>query len=42
MVAKKDSTVDLLLVMSDKVTVKFQVANDGYETLEGRWCNICK
>jgi hypothetical protein len=42
MVAKKDLTVDLLLVMSDKVTVKFKVAGDKYETEKGRWCNICK
>jgi hypothetical protein len=42
MAAKKDLTVDLLLVMSDKVTVKFKVADDNYETVEGRWCIICK
>lgn len=41
-VAKKESTVDLLLVMSDRVTVKFKVAGDTYETEKGRWCNICK
>ena len=28
LVAKKDLTADLLLVMSDKVTVKFKVAGD--------------
>jgi hypothetical protein len=39
---KKDLTIDLLLVMSDKVTVKFKVAEDMYETEKGRWCNVCK
>ncbi|KAF8190134.1 hypothetical protein BJ912DRAFT_1022250 [Pholiota molesta] len=39
---KKDSTLDLLTIMTDKVTVNFKVARDKYETETGRWCNICK
>jgi hypothetical protein len=42
MAAKKDLTIDLLLVMSDRVTVKFKVAGNKYETEKGRWCIICK
>ena len=38
---KKDSMPDLL-IMSDKVTVKFKVGDDKYETEIGRWCNVCK
>jgi hypothetical protein len=40
--AKKDLTVDLLLVMSDRIAVKFKVTGDKYETEKGRWCIICK
>jgi len=32
---KKDSTLDLLTIMSDKVTVQFKVANDRYQTDAG-------
>jgi hypothetical protein len=39
---KKDSTLDLLTMMSDKVTVKFKVGPDKYETDTGRWCYTCK
>jgi hypothetical protein len=39
---KKDSTLDLLTIMSDKVTVKFKIKADEYETEVGRWCNTCK
>lgn len=34
---KKDSTADLLLIMTDRVKVKFK-NKDQYETLTGRWC----
>jgi hypothetical protein len=39
---KKDSTLDLLTMMSDRVKVKFVLA--GGETIMevGRWCNTCK
>lgn len=39
---KKDSTIDLLTIMSDKVTVKFKVGPDMYETETGRWCHTCR
>ena len=39
---KKESTLDLLTIMSDKVTVKFKVGDDEYEKEIGRWCNVCK
>jgi hypothetical protein len=39
---KKDSTRDLLTMMSDRVTVKFQVGTEKFETETGRWCNTCK
>jgi hypothetical protein len=39
---KKDSTKDLLLMMTDRVPVKFK-GSDGKSTTEvGRWCNTCK
>ncbi|KAF8173117.1 hypothetical protein BJ912DRAFT_859601 [Pholiota molesta] len=38
---KKDSTLDLLTMMTDKVTVKFKVAGNKHETETGRWCNTC-
>ena len=39
---RKDSTVDLLQIMSDRTTVKFKLAGDRIEKETGRWCNICK
>ena len=39
---KKDLTLDLLMIMSDKVMVKFKVGDDKYEMEIGRWCNVCK
>src|SRR5271168_5661651 len=39
---KKDSTLDLLTMMSDRVTVKFMVADGTSLTEVGRWCNPCK
>ncbi|KAH9007734.1 hypothetical protein EDB84DRAFT_1591299 [Lactarius hengduanensis] len=39
---KKDLTLDLLTIMTDKVTVKFKIAPNEYVTEKGRWCNICK
>jgi len=39
---KKDSTLDILTIMSDRVTVKFKVGPDLYETEKGRWCHLCK
>jgi hypothetical protein len=41
-VIKKDSTRDLLTVMSDRVKVKFLVGKDKYEMEMGRWCYLCK
>jgi len=38
--AKKDTTLDLLTIMSDWVTVK--LGDEKYVTEIGRWCNICK
>jgi hypothetical protein len=39
---KKELTLDLLTIISDKVMVKFKTGTDIYETDIGRWCNICK
>lgn len=39
---KKDSTHDLLTIMSDRVTVRFKVADEEYVEEKGRWCNPCK
>jgi hypothetical protein len=39
---KKDSTLDLLTMMSDRVTVKFMLADGTSLTEVGRWCNPCK
>ncbi|GLB39419.1 hypothetical protein LshimejAT787_0605810 [Lyophyllum shimeji] len=39
---KKESTKDLLLIMSDKVTVRFMNADKTSETVRGRWCSVCK
>jgi len=39
---KKDSTLDILTVMSDRVKVKFIVDAGKCEVDKGRWCNICK
>lgn len=39
---KKDSTLDLLTIMTDRVTVKFKTVGDSYDTVIGRWCTICK
>ena len=39
---KKDLIWDLLMIISDKVMVKFKVGDDKYETETGRWCNVCK
>lgn len=39
---KKESTKDLLLMMSDRVKVKFKVRDNEYQTISGRWCLTCK
>jgi len=39
---KKDSMLDLLMIMSDKVTMKFKLGEDNYVTEVGHWCKICK
>jgi hypothetical protein len=38
---KKDSTKDLLMIFSDRVTVKFN-SGETVETIKGRWCLPCK
>jgi hypothetical protein len=38
---KKDLTLNMLTVMSDKVKVQFKVGRN-YEEESGRWCNLCK
>jgi hypothetical protein len=40
--SKKDSTLDLHTMMSDKVKVKFTLADGTSITEMGRWCNSCK
>jgi hypothetical protein len=39
---KKETTLDLLTIMSDKVKVRFKLGDDKYETEVGRWCMVCK
>jgi hypothetical protein len=39
---KKDSTLDILTVMSDRVKVKFMLGTEKYAMEDGQWCNICK
>ncbi|KAH9032690.1 hypothetical protein EDB85DRAFT_1890601 [Lactarius pseudohatsudake] len=41
-IAKKDSTQDLLTVFSDKIKVIFKKSMGVTETLEGQWCMICR
>ncbi|KAF5374133.1 hypothetical protein D9615_008888 [Tricholomella constricta] len=41
--SKKESTRDILLIFSDRIKQTFQVGNtDQLETIEGRWCYLCK
>ena len=40
--SKKDLTLDMLTIMSDKVNLKFKVRDGEYKKKSGRWCNICK
>ena len=39
---KKDTTKDLLLMFSDRLTVVFKLKGGETETLTGQWCLICK
>ena len=39
---KKDLMLDLLMIMSDKVTVKFKLGEDNYMMEVGHWCKIWK
>jgi hypothetical protein len=39
---KTDSSKDIKLLFSDRVTVNFKKRDGSYETLKGRWCNTCK
>ncbi|EDR01052.1 uncharacterized protein LACBIDRAFT_312616 [Laccaria bicolor S238N-H82] len=39
---KKESMLNLLTIMTDKVTMKFKISADEYDTLMGRWCTVCK
>ncbi|KIM56437.1 hypothetical protein SCLCIDRAFT_84344, partial [Scleroderma citrinum Foug A] len=39
---KKWNTKDLLTIFSDTITVKFTRPDGTSETLQGRWCTICK
>jgi hypothetical protein len=39
---KKETTLDLLTIMSDRVKVKFKMGDDKYDTEVGRWCMVCK
>ena len=38
--ATKDSTLDLLVIMLDKVMVKFEVASDDYRTELGQHLHV--
>lgn len=38
--ATKDSTLDLLVIMLDKVMVKFEVASDDYRTELGQYLHV--
>ena len=39
---KKDLTLDLLMIMLDKVMVKFKTGQDKYDKETGRWCQLHK
>jgi hypothetical protein len=39
---KKELTLDLLTIMSDRVIVNFKVGENKFETEKGQWCNSCK
>jgi len=39
---KADSSRDLLMIFSDRVTVKFSQKGGVTKTLKGRWCILCK
>jgi hypothetical protein len=38
---KKDCTLDLLQMMTDRVKVKFNLPKNKFEVLTGRWCITC-
>jgi hypothetical protein len=40
-VTKKDMAQDMLLIFSDRVSVKF-TGEEKVRTLIGRWCGVCK
>lgn len=42
MLVKKDATRDILTVMSNRVTVKFKIGENVYETEVGQWCHVCR
>ena len=39
---KKDAMLDMLMIMTDKVTVRFKAEDRSYEMVIGRWCTVCK
>lgn len=46
-ISKKESTRDMLLIISAKVKVRFTIKDAdgeviGIQTLKGRWCLICR
>ena len=41
LVVKNDSTKDLLMICSDKVSVNFKAGNNTTK-LRGRWCLVCR
>ena len=39
---KRKNVEDLLMIFTDKVTVRFTHVDGHIETLRGRWCKECK
>ncbi|KIM59138.1 hypothetical protein SCLCIDRAFT_88740, partial [Scleroderma citrinum Foug A] len=39
---KKWNRSELLTIFSDTVTVKFTKTDGSSETLQGRWCTVCR
>ncbi|KIM51960.1 hypothetical protein SCLCIDRAFT_75584, partial [Scleroderma citrinum Foug A] len=39
---KRQNVEDLLMIFTDKVTVKFTQVDGRTDTLRGRWCKECK
>jgi hypothetical protein len=41
-VVKKEVAVDILLIFTEKTTVKFVKSDKTVEEVRGRWCCVCR